>query len=87
MLSDLATIISNIHSKGDVIILSWDANKPIGDKDIIQFQAKTGLVSLMYQHQLQFSTYTRGTKIIDHIYGSPALVHKVSANGYIAILF
>jgi hypothetical protein len=60
MLADLSTIINDIHNKENLIILMWDANEPLGGRDLIHFQAKTTLIALMSNNQGQFSTYARG---------------------------
>jgi hypothetical protein len=60
-----------------------DANEPIGGKDMMKFQANTTLVSLMAAYNTNITTYGRGTKIINHIFGSSTILHQVDRCGYL----
>jgi hypothetical protein len=50
---------------------------------MLRFHAKTTLVSLMSNIHTNLSTHARGNKIIDHIFGSPSLIHHVDKCGYL----
>jgi hypothetical protein len=67
VLNDLFKVIKSMHQQQDKVILMWDANDTLDHKSIEEFQNKTKLISLLPETPTQLSTYTRGTKVIDHI--------------------
>jgi hypothetical protein len=83
LLEDLTTIIHDIHQQGNLVVIRWDANKPIGGRDMLHFQAQTTLVSLTTKISAPFTSYARGNNIIDLSFGSPALLQYVDKCGYL----
>jgi hypothetical protein len=69
MLDDLAKFINSASKEGSVILM-WNANLLIQEKELQKFQQDSGLVSLLIQPPPQLSTYTRGQKLVDHIMGN-----------------
>jgi hypothetical protein len=80
MLDDLAKFINNASKEGSVILM-WDANLSIQEKELQKFQQDSGLVSLLIQPPTQLSMYARGQKIIDHIMGTFDVIQTKVASG------
>jgi Endonuclease/Exonuclease/phosphatase family len=83
MLTDLVKLVQTLQQQQDTVIVMWDANAPLSHKLIQDFQTKTELISLLQETPTNFSTYTRGTKVIDHILGSKSLLPLITKSGYL----
>jgi hypothetical protein len=82
-LLDLAKVVKSLHQQQDKVIVMWDANAPLTNKLLQEFQTKTDLISLIQETPEHLSTYARGKNVIDHIFGSKSLLQSVSKSGYL----
>jgi hypothetical protein len=83
---DLTKQIQSMQKDDAEVLLLTDANADILDPDFHSMIKETGLVDLM-EHKLGTNlpeTYIRGTKRVDHAYGSKRLTGTVERAGYLA---
>lgn len=83
-LDDITIELQKIQQQQDEIILMWDANESIGENKsaLPEFLIKNRLCNLLGQHNSP-STYDRGTKCIDFIFGTNNTQSSVLAWGYL----
>jgi hypothetical protein len=85
MLQDLLKYITELREMHDEIILLWDANGDLKtNKEITQLLNESPLHNLMSSSHDTFSTYLRGKKIIDHIWGTDIILQNIRRNGFSA---
>ena len=85
MLKDLLKYILELRAMTDEIILLWDANGDLNtNKEINQILSESPLHNLMSISHDTFSTYLRGKKIIDHIWGTELILQNIRRNGFSA---
>jgi exonuclease III len=75
--------VKSWHKQKEKVIVMWDANDSLLHKSLQEFQTQTELISLIQYTPDEVSTYTRGTKVIEHILGSRDLLQNVTKSGYI----
>lgn len=62
----------------------WDANSTVSNKDIIQLLNSTDMIDLMPTTHEKFSTYLRGSTVIDQIWGTYKISQNLKRHGYTA---
>lgn len=84
MFLDLQQAIETMQNKNEDIILQWDANNTPTDDEITSFTSNLNLFHLLPETPESFSTYNRGVRIIDHIWGSQLVLDSIQQHGYTA---
>jgi hypothetical protein len=85
MLNDLKEALSKVHTSSDAIILKWDANNTATSKELSHLTSNLDLYELMPETQPPFSTSLRGSRAIDHIWGSIEILQGLKQHGYTAL--
>lgn len=83
MIHDLQTMISILQEQHDEIILMWDANGNLENNEINRMYTELNLYNLMPVTPDLFSSYMRGKRIIDHIWGTEFICTQLKQSGYL----
>ena len=83
MLRDLQTLLIDLIEQQDEILLLWDANNTIHSNELSSLLAHIKLHDLMPETPSRFSTYMRGSRIIDHAWGTSKLKQSTIQAGYL----
>ena len=83
---DLVQLVKQFQSMSELVILTGDLNEVLGlnTRGMTRLCQECNLVDpLIYRHgHLEFTTYQRGSKVIDYILIDPAFLPTITAFGY-----
>lgn len=82
MIYDLKQLIYKLQEQHDDIILMWDANNELESDELEEVISDLNMFNLLPQTYPTFSTYLRGARVIDHIWGTSDISQYVIQHGY-----
>jgi hypothetical protein len=82
--ADISQFINQLQYDNDDVILQCDANTDIGSQEMLDLINSTNLVSLAPNYPIGFSTFMRGKRVIDHMFGTSYISQNVCQIGITA---